>query len=86
MAEINIKLTERQARYVLLEMERIAENSDDAGYRHIAEDICRRIRKSSSRPTLREADDLPACLCPADGMPNAFCPLHGAVASGHGLR
>ena len=56
MAEINIKLTERQARYVLLEMERIAENSDDDGYRRIAENICRRIRNASRRPTLREAD------------------------------
>ena len=39
------------------------------------------------RPTSREADDLPPfCLCPKDGMPSAFCPIHGAVATGHGLR
>ena len=63
MAEINIKLTERQARYVLLEMERIAENSDDDGYRHIAEDICRRIRKASSRPTPVVADDALGEIC-----------------------
>lgn len=85
MAEINIKLTERQARIVLLEIERIAESSEDAGYRRVAADICRRIRNASRRPTLREADDPPACFCPADGV-SFHCPIHGAVATGRGLR
>ncbi len=33
----------------------------------------------------REVDDHPACLCPADGV-SFYCPIHGAVATGHGLR
>ena len=56
MAEINIKLTERQARIVLIEMERIAESSEDAGYRRTAGDICQRIRNAGSRPTPVVAD------------------------------
>ena len=56
------------------------------GGRKIVSPAGKHILDSESRPTLREADDLSVCLCPADGMPNAFCPLHGTVASGHGLR
>lgn len=43
------------------------------------------VRWVESGPTPREADDLPACLCPADGV-SFYCPIHGAVATGRGLR
>ena len=42
--ELKVKLTENQARLVLLEFERIAEWSEDAGYRVQADNICKRIR------------------------------------------
>lgn len=30
--------------------------------------------------------DGPECLCPKDGMPFFACPIHGAAATGRGLR
>ena len=44
------------------------------------------IGELEARLTMREPDALPVCVCPADGMPNAFCPIHGAAATGRGLR
>jgi len=42
------------------------------------------IVELSSRPTMREPDASPVCLCPADGL-YPLCPVHRPL-TGRGLR
>jgi hypothetical protein len=56
MEEIIVKLTEYQARLVVIEFERIAETSEDDGYRLKASQILRRFEKARSNLTRRAAE------------------------------
>ena len=76
------KEASNRARVLLAQLDAMAARGQTAGRVHLVADA---LLSFGSRLTPREADDLPACLCPADGV-SFHCPIHGAVATGRGLR